>query len=64
MAKEQFECSKCKKSVEQDERKDTPTCCEKPMKKIPIGICTEPATAEWSRPMDDEEPCDDFRGGE
>jgi len=32
------------------------------MKKTPLDICTQPVHAEHSRPMDEEDACDDFRG--
>jgi len=33
------------------------------MKKISVDICLQPDHAEHSRPMGEDEPCDDFRGG-
>lgn len=60
--KESYECLTCKRTatVEGDE---TPECCGKPMKKIPREICLQPAHAEHARPMERDEPCDDFRAG-
>ena len=40
-----------------------PSCCGKPMKKIPNNICIEPEDAEHARPMEDEDACDDGRAG-
>jgi hypothetical protein len=45
-----------------DEKK-SPTCCGKPMKKIPLDICLQPDHPEHARPMDAEDACDDFRAG-
>ena len=43
---------------------DAPECCGKPMVRMPLDACTSAgASAEHSRPMEDEEPCDDFRAG-
>ena len=58
-----YQCQKCKKkTIVKDETKK-PSCCGKPMKKIQVDICLQPDHAEHARPMDDDEPCDDFRGG-
>lgn len=57
-----YECEKCGKRVKTSEDK-IPKCCNIPMKKIPLDICTQPAHAEHSRPMDEENACNDFRGG-
>jgi hypothetical protein len=58
-----YQCKKCKKkSIVKDDTK-TPSCCGKPMKKISVDICLQPDHPEHARPMKDEEPCDDFRGG-
>jgi hypothetical protein len=53
----------CKKKTIVKDDKKTPSCCGKPMKKIAIDICLQPDDPEHARPMSDEEPCDDFRGG-
>jgi len=63
MKEETFECEKCGKNVKSSNG-ENPACCGKPMKKISLGICTQPAHAEHSRPMEDEDACDDFRSGE
>jgi hypothetical protein len=58
-----YQCQKCKKkAIVKDETKK-PSCCGKPMMKIQVNICLQPDHAEHARPMDADEPCDDFRGG-
>ena len=59
--KEEYECENCGKNVKVPSSENVPECCGKPMKKITLDICTKPAHAEHARPMDNEEPCDDFR---
>jgi hypothetical protein len=63
MSNSYYECQTCKKKkiVKQDTA--VPSCCGKPMKKTSVDICLQPDHAEHARPMNDEEPCDDFRGG-
>ncbi len=58
-----YECEACKKRVKIDFTKEPSLCCGMEMKQIPLDACTEPPSAEFSRPMDDEEPCDDSRSG-
>jgi hypothetical protein len=62
MVKNTYECENCGKKVEK-EGNEKPDCCGKPMKQLPLDVCLQPAHAEHSRPMDDEEPCDDGRAG-
>ncbi len=63
MTKQRYQCQECDRTVEIDpETDEEPMCCDKAMEQLPLDICTEPQSAEWSRPMDDDEPCDDFRG--
>jgi len=40
-----------------------PICCNKPMKEIPLEVCTQPAHAEHASPMESEGPCDEGREG-
>ena len=62
MKEETYKCKKCGKKIRVlDGRR--PLCCDTPMEKIPIDICTQPAHAEHARPMDDEDVCDDGRAG-
>jgi len=60
--KDTYECKKCGKTIIVTDGK-LPYCCNKPMKKIPLDICTQPSHAEHTRPMDDENACDDGRAG-
>ena len=57
-----YKCKKCGKTAKTKNGK-IPTCCDQPMNKMPLDICTQPSHAEHFRPMDDEEPCDDGRAG-
>jgi hypothetical protein len=59
---ETYECENCGKNVKASEGIN-PKCCGKPMKKLPLDLCTQPAHAEHSRPMEDEDACNDFRDG-
>ena len=60
--KETYKCKGCGKTVNVNDGK-VPDCCGKPMIKMPLDICTQPAHAEHARPMDDENACDDGRAG-
>jgi hypothetical protein len=62
MEEETYECENCGKKIKTSDGK-VPDCCGKSMKKSPLDMCTQPAHAEHARPMEDEEPCDDFRAG-
>jgi hypothetical protein len=57
-----YKCNNCGKTVKSNNGK-VPTCCDRPMEKLPLDICTQPSHAEHSRPMDDEDVCDDGRAG-
>jgi len=57
-----YQCENCGKTVKISDEK-IPECCGKLMKKLPLDICLQPAHAEHTRPMDDEDACDDFRSG-
>ena len=61
MEEKTYECEECKKTKKTSE--ETPKCCGKPMKQIPLDTCIQPAHAEHARPMESEEPCDDGRAG-
>jgi hypothetical protein len=63
MAVAYYQCQKCKKKTIVKGEAKKPSCCGKPMKKIQVNICLQPDHAEHSRPMGEDEPCDDFRGG-
>ena len=60
--KSEFECVICKKTIRVPVNA-MPSCCGKKMKKMPIDNCTQPAHAEHSRPMENEDACDDGRSG-
>ena len=60
--KKKYKCEKCGKTVTVSDG-SVPNCCGKSMKQLPLDVCTQPAHAEHSRPMDHDEPCDDGRAG-
>ena len=57
-----YECENCGKTIKV-KKGVKPKCCDKLMKNISLDICTQPAHAEHSRPMEEENACDDFRAG-
>ena len=57
-----FVCNNCGKKITISDD-ITPECCGRPMKKLPLDVCTQSAHAEHARPMESEEPCDDGRAG-
>ena len=59
---ETYKCEKCGKELIISDR-TVPHCCGKPMTKIPLDLCTQPAHAEHARPMESEDACDDGRAG-
>jgi hypothetical protein len=61
MEEKTYVCEECGKTIKTVE--ETPKCCGKPMKQLPLDVCTQPSHAEHARPMDNEEPCDDGRAG-
>ncbi len=63
MSQDMYYCAGCKKTVPVKTVKQPPICCGKPMKKVSVDICLQPDQAEHARPMAEDEPCDDFRGG-
>ena len=63
MKEEKYKCLTCKRTATIKENEEIPECCGKPMKKMPREICLQPAHAEHARPMENDEPCDDFRSG-
>ena len=62
MEREKYECKNCGKIVRVKDGV-IPSCCDKPMEKLPLDICTQPAHAEHARSMEDEDACDDGRAG-
>jgi hypothetical protein len=61
LAEQTYKCENCGKTVKITNG-DKPKCCNELMKQIPLDICIQPAHAEHTRPMDEEDACDDFRG--
>ena len=59
MQEKTYECKERRKKIKTSE--ETPECCGKPIKQLPIDVCIQPAHAEHARPMKAEEPCDDSR---
>ena len=59
-----YQCKKCKKKTIIKDEDEKPSCCGKTMKKIPVDICLQPDQAEHARTGAEDEPCDDFRGGQ
>ncbi|UCB58492.1 MAG: hypothetical protein JSV67_07790 [Thermoplasmatales archaeon] len=57
-----YRCEKCGKDIIITDG-EIPICCNEPMREIPLDVCTQPAHAEHTRPMKDEEPCDNGRSG-
>lgn len=62
MVEETYECKNCGKKINVSNDK-APICCGKTMERLPLDVCTQPAHAEHSRPMEDEDACDDGRAG-
>ena len=62
MIEAKFKCKICGKTLNTSEEQ-TPICCNQPMDKKPLDICTQPAHAEHARPMEEEDACDDGRAG-
>jgi len=61
MGEKIYKCKECGKTIQTSE--ETPECCGKHMKQLPLDVCIQPAHAEHARPMEDEDACDDFRAG-
>ncbi|MEF8880008.1 MAG: hypothetical protein V5A64_06435 [Candidatus Thermoplasmatota archaeon] len=57
-----YKCRECEKIIK-GEYEEPPECCDEPMEEVPLDVCTQPAQPEHARPMRDDEPCDDGRGG-
>ena len=60
-SEETYQCQSCKRTATVESGENIPECCGKPMEKMPHEICTQPDHAEHARPMEEEEPCNDFR---
>ena len=57
-----YKCEICRKTAKTSGKK-IPICCNRPMKKLPLDVCLQPAHAEHARPMADEDACDEGRAG-
>lgn len=56
-----YKCEICGKTISTSDK--IPKCCGKPMKQLPLDICTQPSHAEHTRTLVNDEPCDDGRAG-
>jgi hypothetical protein len=63
MSSIEYTCEECGRSVSCATDAPTPECCGKSMTTAGLDRCTRPANAEYSRPMDEEDACDDGRAG-
>jgi len=59
---ETFKCENCGKKVVVSDG-SVPSCCGKPMVRLPLDVCTQADHAESTRSMESNEPCDDGRAG-
>lgn len=62
-ARKAYVCDQCKGQVIIKADADTPECCGRKMKVIPMDQCTLADTAEHARFNNNNEPCDDGRAG-
>ena len=62
MTEKLYKCENCGRTTKTEDSLN-PECCGKPMTKLPLDVCTQPAHAEHARPMDSEDACDDGRAG-
>ena len=59
-----YECEECGKRAVAGAKGRAPECCGKRMRAVPLEPCrVAHADAEHSRPMEDEDACDDSRAG-
>lgn len=59
-----YRCRKCDRTQARQAGADAPECCDEAMTPEPLPPCTTAAHAEMARNTDDDEPCDDGRGGQ
>ena len=62
MDSKEYKCEICGKKVKKTGG-IIPECCGRKMKQLHLDVCTQPTDAEFSRPMESDEPCDDGRAG-
>jgi hypothetical protein len=60
LEKGKYECLTCKRTATIEEDEEVPSCCGKPMRKMPRELCLQPSHAEHARPMERDEACDEF----
>ena len=60
MVKKTYKCLKCGKTIECSDE-NLPECCGQIMEQMPLDNCTQPHSAEYSGPFEEDEPCDDGR---
>ena len=60
MIKKEYKCEQCGNTIKTT-ADHVPECCGKPMKQIPLDVCTQPHEAEYSGPFEEDGPCDDSR---
>ncbi|HEC80871.1 MAG TPA: hypothetical protein ENI42_00380, partial [Thermoplasmatales archaeon] len=58
MVEEVYKCECCGKTIPVSQRRDhNPTCCGKPMKRLPLDICLKPEDAEFAKSTEHEDAC-------
>lgn len=63
-AKKKYKCSSCGKIMETGGTElQAPLCCGRPMSQLSMDACKDAPSAESSRLFDDDDACDDGRGG-
>jgi len=62
MVKRIYKCPSCGKQITSSEEKQF-ECCGKTMKQLPLDQCTQPHSAEYAGPFEEDEPCDNGRKG-
>lgn len=63
-AKKKYKCLVCGKVVETNGTElQAPYCDGRPMTQVPVDNCNQASSAETARPFNDDDACDDGRGG-
>ena len=61
---EVYFCEDCERTIPLATAQGLPICCNKNMKKMPLSMCMKSgASAEHARFHDDDDACDEGRGG-
>lgn len=58
-----YRCTHCQRTAEYKAGAAAPVCCDEKMRAEPLPSCTSAPHPEMARNADDDEPCDDGRGG-